>query len=144
MRNPLVITQLHLLIHLLLFFFFHWVRVSRYWKKKNCAKWQVLGPQIVWKILSDDNWVMVPNGCSILKWWVMSDEWRKLSGEKYASKHGLKVLGNFHMEPCLFHTTTKYNWICGFKWRFQVWKLKDVCLNTAYFAKTEKLLMKVL
>ena len=36
-----------------------------------------MGPQIVWKILSDGNWVMMPNGCEKLsdEWWVISYEW---------------------------------------------------------------------
>ena len=29
-----------------------------------------------WKILSDDKWVMVPNGMRYFKWWVMKTEWR--------------------------------------------------------------------
>ena len=35
-----------------------------------------MGPQIVWKILSDGNWVMTPNECEKLsdELWVMSDE----------------------------------------------------------------------
>ena len=34
-----------------------------------------MGSQIVWKILSYGNWVMMPNGCEKLsdEWWVMSD-----------------------------------------------------------------------
>ena len=46
------------------------------------------GPQIVWKILSDGNWVMMPNGCENLsdELWVMSDEWWKLSDEKWLAK----------------------------------------------------------
>ena len=36
-----------------------------------------IGPQTVWKILSDGNWVMMPNECEKLSdgWWVMIDEW---------------------------------------------------------------------
>ena len=46
----------------------------------------------MWKILSDRNWVMMPNGCEKLsdEWWVMSDEWRKLSDEISLAKQALK------------------------------------------------------
>ena len=54
-----------------------------------------MGPQIVWKILSDGNWVMMPNECENLsnKWWVMSDEWWKLSDQKNESKQPLSASG---------------------------------------------------
>ena len=65
-------------------------------EKKNCPEWQVWNPQTIWKILSDDKWVMVPNECDILKWlmisneWrVMGDKWRKLSDEKKPSDQPL-------------------------------------------------------
>ena len=47
-----------------------------------------MDPQIVWKILSDGNWVTMPNGCEKLsdEWWVMSDEWWKLSDKKNEAK----------------------------------------------------------
>ena len=57
-----------------------------------------MGPQIVWKILSDGNWVMMPNECEKLsdewwvmnyEWWVMSDEWWKLSDGKSEAKQAL-------------------------------------------------------
>ena len=45
------------------FFFFPGFDEFGYWeKKKNCTEWQIWGPQIVWKILNDDKWVMVSNG----------------------------------------------------------------------------------
>ena len=56
------------------FFFFHWVWwydlgfffslgsvIMKRKKKKNCTYWQVWDPQTVWKILSDDKWMIVPN-----------------------------------------------------------------------------------
>ena len=46
-------------------------------KKKYCTEWQVWIPQTMWKILSDDKWVMVLNGCGILKWWMTEIEWLK-------------------------------------------------------------------
>ena len=58
------------------------------------------GPQIVWKILSDGNWVMMPNGCEKLsdewwvmsyEWWVMEIEWWKLSDEKWLAKQTLGI-----------------------------------------------------
>ena len=75
----------------------------------------------MWKILSDEKWVMVPNKHDILEWWlmesewwcqtnmvflsdewwVMSDEWWKLSDQKNESKQPLRfnsevaVLGVF-------------------------------------------------
>ena len=60
-------------------------------EKSQLTLGQYVGPTNSWKILSDDKWVMVSNGCGILKWWVMSDEWQKLSDEKYASKQGLTI-----------------------------------------------------
>ena len=50
-------------------------------KKRTCTTWQVWGSQIVWKILSDEKWVMVPNGCKKL-----SDEWWKLSDGNWMMK----------------------------------------------------------
>ena len=44
-------------------------------EKSQLTLGQYVGPTNSWKILSDDKWVMVSNGCGILKWWVMSDEW---------------------------------------------------------------------
>ena len=43
-------------------------------------QWQVWGPQIVWKILSDEKWLMVPNKYGILsdKLWVTEIEWWKI------------------------------------------------------------------
>ena len=58
------------------FFFFklRWV-----WVLKKKKKHQLTGmdSQIVWKILSDGNWVMMPNRCEKLsdEWWKLSDEW---------------------------------------------------------------------
>ena len=46
-------------------------------EKKKKLYWVTgMGPQIVWKILSDGNWVMMPNRCEKLsdEWWVMSNE----------------------------------------------------------------------
>ena len=40
----------------------------------------------MWKILSDGNWVMMPNVCEKL-----SDEWWKLSDGKSKAKQTLKV-----------------------------------------------------
>ena len=37
--------------------------------------------KIVWKILSDGKWLMVSNKHGILEWWVMNDEWQKLSDQ---------------------------------------------------------------
>ena len=68
-------------------------------KKKKGEKSQLtlgqwVGPTNSWKILSDDKWVMVPNGVGCFKWWmmgdgwwVMSDEWRKLSEEWWMIKN---------------------------------------------------------
>ena len=42
-------------------------------KKKSCTEWQAWGPQTVWKILSDDKWVIVPNSLGIFEWWMISD-----------------------------------------------------------------------
>ena len=52
-----------------------------------------MGPQIVWKILSDGNWVMMSNGCEKLsdELWVMSDEWWKLKDEKWLAKQALNL-----------------------------------------------------
>ena len=47
----------------------------------------------MWKILSDENWVMMPNGCEKLsdEWEVMSDEWWKFSDKKNEAKQSLRV-----------------------------------------------------
>ena len=48
---------------LFFFLFFHWVRWVWVLEKKKKLHWVTgMGPQTVWKILSDDKWVMVPNG----------------------------------------------------------------------------------
>ena len=69
-------------------------------KKKKGEKSQLtlgqwMGPTNIWKILSNDKWVMVPKWVGYFKWWVMSDEWQKLSYEKYWSKQSLKIKENF-------------------------------------------------
>ena len=53
---------------------FFWVSLGT--KKKKLYRLTGMGPQIMWKILSDGNWVMMPNKCEKLsdKLWVMSDE----------------------------------------------------------------------
>ena len=53
-------------------------------------------PQIVWKILSDGNWVMMPNGYEKLsdEWWVTSYEWWVMkieSNQKNEAKQRRKV-----------------------------------------------------
>ena len=60
-------------------------------KKKSYTEWRYGTHQIVWKILSDGKWVMVPNRCEKLsdEWWVMEIEWQKLSDEKNSSKQPL-------------------------------------------------------
>ena len=60
-------------------------------KKKKLYRLTGMGPQIVLKILNDENWVMMPNECEKLsdEWWVMSDEWWKLSDGKSESKLAL-------------------------------------------------------
>ena len=57
-------------------------------EKKNLTKWQKWGPQIVWKILSDGKWVMVPNRCEKLsnEWWMMSYEWWVMSDGNWVMK----------------------------------------------------------
>ena len=52
-----------------------------------------MGIQIVWKILSDGNWVMMPKGYEKLsdEWWMMSDEWWKLSDQKNEAKQPLSI-----------------------------------------------------
>ena len=35
-----------------------------------------------WKILSDNKWVMVPNGVGCFKWWVAEIEWGVMSDKK--------------------------------------------------------------
>ena len=60
-----------------------------------------MGPQIVWKILSDGNWVMMPNECEKLsdELWVMSDEWWVMSdgnwGGVWIGKFGNSII-SFH------------------------------------------------
>ena len=48
-------------------------------KKKKLYRLTGMGPQIVWKILSDGNWVMMSNGCEKLsdELWVIEIEWSK-------------------------------------------------------------------
>ena len=98
------------------FFFFHWFGLQfwvfyfififyisfgefGYWKEKKKSLYRVtgMGLQIVWKILSDGNWVMMPKGCEKLsdEWWVMSDEWWKLSDQKNEAKQPLIFLSMF-------------------------------------------------
>ena len=57
-------------------------------KKKKLYRLTGMGSQIVWKILSDGNWVMMPNGCEKLsdEWWVMSDKWRVTSDGNWVIK----------------------------------------------------------
>ena len=45
-------------------------------REKNLHWLTCMGPQIVWKILSDENWMMMSNGCEKLsdEWWMMNDE----------------------------------------------------------------------
>ena len=47
-----------------------------------------MSPQIVWKILSYGNWVMMPNGCEKLsdKRWIMSYEWWMMSDGNWVIK----------------------------------------------------------
>ena len=66
---------------LVLFLFYYWVRWVWVLKKKNCTKWQVWGPQIVWQILSDD-----AKRVWKIKWWVISDELWKLSDGNWVMK----------------------------------------------------------
>ena len=72
-------------------------------KKKGERKinWHWVGPTNSWKILSDDKWVMVPNGMECFKWWVMGDKWWMMSDrnwgvmndqKKKKSKQGLSFL----------------------------------------------------
>ena len=56
-------------------------------KKKKLHWLTSMGPQIVWKILSDRNWVMMPNGCKKL-----SDEWWKLSDQNWVMSDGNWVI----------------------------------------------------
>ena len=55
-------------------------------KKKKLYQPTGIDPQIVWKILSDGNWVMMPNGCEKL-----SDKWWKLSDQKNEAKQPLRI-----------------------------------------------------
>ena len=48
-------------------------------EKSQLTLGQWVGPTNSWKILSDDKWVMVPNGVGYFKWWVMSDGWWVMS-----------------------------------------------------------------
>ena len=67
---------------ILVFFFFNFLLASmslgtkKKLKKKKATPLTGMGPQIVWKILNDENWVMMPNGCENLsdELWVMSDK----------------------------------------------------------------------
>ena len=75
------------------FFFLIYIYISfgefGYWKKKKkLYRLTGMGPQIVWKILSDGNWVMMPNRCEKLsdELWVMSDEWWVISNGNWVIK----------------------------------------------------------
>ena len=78
----------------LVFFFLSFSEFG-YWKqkkkqkktKKKLNQLTHMSSQIVWKILSDGNWVMMPNGCEKL-----SDEWWKLSDQKNESKQPLSII----------------------------------------------------
>ena len=61
------------------YYYFILASVSLGTGKKKLYQLTSMGPQIVWKILSDGNWVMMPNGCKKLsdEWWVMKIEWWK-------------------------------------------------------------------
>ena len=72
-------------------------------EKKKLYRLTGMSSQIVWKILSDGNWVMMPNGCEKLsdEWWVMSYEWRvmsdkwlKLSDQKNKAKQPLRFFAS--------------------------------------------------
>ena len=80
-------------VFLFLFYFLASVSLGTEKKKKNLYWLTGMGPQIVWKILSDINWVMMPNGCEKLsdEWWVMKIEWWKLSDEKTLAKQPLII-----------------------------------------------------
>ena len=74
----------HLFIYLFIFNisfgeFGYWKKKMRVWVLKKKKKHQLTGmdSQIVWKILSDGNWVMMLNRCEKLsdEWWKLSDEW---------------------------------------------------------------------
>ena len=89
------------LLHWVFFFFFFigfGFLGTKKRKKKKKAPWQAWAPQIVWKIVSDGNWVMKANECEKLsdKWWVISDElwvisdeWWKLSDQILLAKQTL-------------------------------------------------------
>ena len=55
-------------------------------KKVKAAQGTGMGPTNSWKILSDDKWVMVPNGVECFKWWVMSDKNWVMSDEWWVMK----------------------------------------------------------
>ena len=61
-------------------------------KKKKLYRLTGMGPQIVGKILSDGNWVIIPNGCEKLsdEWWVMSYELWVMSDQKSEAKQPLR------------------------------------------------------
>ena len=73
-------------------------------KEKKLHRMTCMGPQIVWKILSDGNWVMMSNGCEKLgddvkrvwkiEWWVMSDKWWVMSYESWVMSDGNWVMKN--------------------------------------------------
>ena len=77
-----------------------------------------MSPQIVWKILSYGNWVMMPNGCEKLsdKWWVMSYEWWKLSDQKNEAKQPLIHWLTIHCFFFFFLVKNIDNWNC------RIWK----------------------
>ena len=94
---------LQLWVFYFIFIFIFYISFSEfgYWKekkkKKSLYRLTGMGLQIVWKILSDGNWVIMPKGCEKLsdEWWVMSDEWWKLSDQKNEAKQPLIFLSMF-------------------------------------------------
>ena len=85
-----------ILVFIFYFFYFNFLiaSVSLGTEKKKMHRLTGMGPQIVWKILSNGNWVMMPNGCEKLsdEWWVIEIEWWKLSDEKNEAKQPLSIL----------------------------------------------------
>ena len=107
-----------------LFGFFFFISFDDLGTEKKMYRLTGIGPQIMWKILSDGNWVMMPNGCEKLsdEWWimsyeswVMSDEWWKLSDEKWLAKQALR--------GCL---------VSVFKQQFLVFKQHFMYFNTLF------------
>ena len=90
--------------------FFHWVRwvlgvEGKKKRKVKTAQGTSMGPTNNWKILSDDKWVMVPNGVGwgvlsdewwVIKteWWVMGDENWVMSDHFFKTKQGLSSLSS--------------------------------------------------